>query len=203
MLFLNVYTFIFTIDSLTGEISPSVLESRGFSYANFSQHKWFILVTSNFVHFHATHLAVNMAMLLLFSGSLELLQGTMFTAAVYLISINSNIPNGLFLLPGLKIFFPQIWSQTVQYIDVGASLGIIGCLGGLARMLKPRLRWTLLGLAVFGALVGAIYIHNLFGIDHAFSALLGYFIANHLLREKHSAEVLPITKPSPTLARTG
>ena len=181
MLFLNIYTYIFTSD-FNGTISQSVLENLGFSYQNFAQHQWFILVTSNFIHFNLLHLTINMVMLLFVTGALELLMGSAFTAIIFLVSMNSNIPNGIFLLPLLRVFFPVLWLDTVHYIDVGASLGIIGTLGGLARLLIPRLRWSLMGLAILGAVIGSIYIKTLFGLDHAFAAILGYLTAVYLIR---------------------
>lgn len=184
MIFLNVYTFIFTNDLVWDEIDPTVLESRGFSYLNFSQHKWFILFTSNFVHFHLLHLLANMLMLVVFTGTLELLMGSLFTAICYFISMNANVPNGIILLPMLKLLLPQLWLKTVQYIDVGASLGIIGTLGALARLLVSPIRGALMFLVTGGTLVGVFYIQNLFGLDHAFSAILGYFTASYLLRGK-------------------
>ena len=181
MLFINIYTYIFTTD-FNGKISHDILENLGFSYTNFAEHKWFILVTSNFIHFHLAHLVVNMLMLILFTGSLEYLMGSSFTGMVYITAMNSNIPNGIFLLPMLREFYPSAWNDTVHYVDVGASLGIVGTLGGLARLLIPPARWTLLVVAIVGTLIGAIYLKTLFGLDHAFSALLGYFMASYLLK---------------------
>ena len=181
MFFVNVYTYVFTND-FHGKISKEVLQGLGFSYQNFMQHKWFILITSNFIHFHLLHLAANMLMLLAFSGSLELLAGTGMAASVYLVSMNSNVPNGLFLLPGLRVFFPDIWKETVQFLDVGASLGIIGSLGGLARLLKPWARWPILATTVTISVGAAVVQHELIGVDHAFSALLGYIVASYCLR---------------------
>ena len=195
MLFLNVYTFVFTNDfmSLNGRLSPVVLESLGFSYANFSRHKWFILITSNFIHFHAPHLLVNMAMLILFCGSLELIKGSAFAAIVYLTAMNSNIPNGIILLPMLRTYFPKLWLETIQYVDVGASLGVVGALGGLARLLIPRARWIIMAAAVLGTIIISVYLKTLFGLDHAVSALIGYLVADYLLKlsllEKQEATI--------------
>ena len=184
MIFLNVYTFLFVNDIGWDEVDPRILESRGFSYQNFAQHKWFVLFTSNFVHFSSLHLTVNMLMLGLFTGCLELLMGSSFAALCYLVAMNSDVPNGIFLLPILKTFLPDLWLKTVQYVDVGASLGIVGSLGALARVLVRRLRIPLLLLAVGGTIVGVFYIQNLFGLDHAFSAGLGYLTATVLIRQR-------------------
>ncbi len=181
MLFLNIYTYVFTSD-LDGVISPAVLQRLGFSYENFMQHRWFVLITSDFIHFHALHLTVNMVMLILFSGSLELLAGAKFAAAVYVLGMNSNVPNGLVILPALRMFFPTLWTETVQFVDVGASLGIIGSLGGLCRFLRPKARWLVLSVTILISVGAALIRHELIGIDHAFSALLGYLAAEFLVR---------------------
>ena len=182
MLFLNVYTYIFTTD-FNGKISPMVLENLGFSYTNFAQHHWFILVTSNFIHFSILHLTANMAMLIAFCGILEFLKGSRFVGIVFLIAMNANVPNGVFLLPTLRLFFPHLWTDTVQYVDVGASLGIIGVLGGIARLLVPPARWFTIGIATVGTIVGAIYTNSLFGFDHVFSLIIGYMVASYLLKK--------------------
>ena len=181
---LNVYTFMFTNDFLWGDLNSGILYSRGFSYENFSNHRWFILLTSNFIHFHLLHLCVNMLMLLIFSGSLELLMGARFAGLAYAWAMNANIPNGILLLPILRMHYPGLWNETVQYVDVGASLGVLGSIGALARLMIPRVRWLILGLCVLGTVGGSLYIHNLFGIDHACSAVMGYLTAAYLLKKK-------------------
>jgi hypothetical protein len=133
-----------------------------------------------------------MLMLIAFTGSLELLMGSSFAAICYLVSMNSNLPNGLILLPILKAFLPELWLKMIQYVDVGASLGIIGTLGALSRILIKPMRVTVLILSIGGTFVGAFYIQNLFGLDHACSAGLGYFCASYLLRKKK----LEMTSPS-------
>ena len=203
MLFLNIYTFIFTNDfmSSNGKLSPVVLESLGFSYLNFAKHKWFILFTSNFIHFHAPHLIVNMVMLIFFCGSLELIKGSAFAAIVYLTAMNSNIPNGIVLLPLLRIYFPTLWLETVQYVDVGASLGVIGALGGLARLLIPLARWIIMGAAITGTIISAVYLKTLFGLDHAVSAFIGYLVADYLLRYSTIGNSVQLYSPVQSLLK--
>ena len=142
-------------------------------------------------------------MLVILCGSLELLVGGRIAAFVYLGAMNSNVPNGLFLLPALRILYPHVWAETVQYVDVGASLGIMGCLGGLAAVLVPKAKWAVIGLSIVGSVVGAAYIHNLFGIDHAFSILLGFLICSHYRRMESRKLVLIPLEPSPEIRRTG
>lgn len=205
--FINIYTYVFTTD-FRGEITHDTLEKLGFSYANFAHHKWFILITSNFIHFNLSHLGVNMLMLVFFTGTLELLLGSSFAGVIYITAMNSNIPNGIFLLPTLRYFYPNLWNDTIYYVDVGASLGIVGTLGGLARILIPKIRRTLLWTAVLGTLASALYLKTLFGLDHAFSALMGYGMAAYLLKnraKKHAVliEMHDHQASVPKLAKTG
>ena len=134
-----------------------------------------------------------MAMLILFCGSLELIKGSAFAAIVYLTAMNSNIPNGIILLPMLRTYFPKLWLETIQYVDVGASLGVVGALGGLARLLIPRARWIIMAAAVLGTIIISVYLKTLFGLDHAVSALIGYLVADYLLKlsllEKQEATI--------------
>lgn len=200
---LNVGTFLCTATLPSGQIDPGVLGTAGFSYRSLADHHWLVLASSGFLHFHWLHLGINMAMLLLLCGSLEVLKGARFAATIYLVALGANLPSGLFLWGALRLLSPRLWSETYRYVDVGASLGIMGCLGGLARILAPAPRWALLGIAVVGSLVGSLYIRNPFGIDHAFSAALGYLTASWLLaKPSKSAEIHPLRSEEPALRQT-
>ena len=175
MAFLNIYTFIYTTD-LKGQIDPSILQQHGFSFQNFIENSWFILVTSNFVHFNYTHLVVNIAGMLLFSGSLEILGGSTLATIVYMFGMQANIPTGLILLPMLQWMSPLLFNETKSYIDVGASLAVMSTFGGLIFLMKPKIRIGLVAISCIGFTAYAFLSKELIGVDHAFAVICGMAI---------------------------
>lgn len=177
MLFLNLYTFILTGDFDTG-INTTKLHEFGFSYETFFHNKWFVLVTSNFLHFNFPHLMVNMIGLLLFTASLEALAGSGMAALAFLIGMQANIPNGLVLLPFLREFVPSLSASTFTYVDVGASLGVFGSLGGLMYFMHQKAKWITGMFAVASTSLFSIFNQELIGFDHVFALMLGYLICH-------------------------
>jgi hypothetical protein len=120
-----------------------------------------------------------MVMLFIFCGLLEFVGGSFIAAVVYLISMNANVPTGFFILPILKACNIDLWKETMEYIDVGASLGIMGCAGALLQFLKYRRRLLLIGVVV--TILLAVVQRFYFGVDHTFAILLGYLIGHACL----------------------
>ncbi len=176
VLFLNIYTFLFTGNFDTG-INTMKLKEFGFSYENFFHNKWFVLFTSNFLHFNVSHLTLNMIGILLFTASLEGIAGSVTAALTFLIGMQANIPNGLVLLPFLREFYPSLSSSTFSYVDVGASLGLFGSLGGLMYFMHKKAKWFTGIIAVASTAVFSIFNEELIGFDHGFALFLGYSIS--------------------------
>jgi membrane associated rhomboid family serine protease len=172
---LNIFTYMNRASGL-GKVSPEALEQYGFSYRNFMEYKWFILVTSNFLHFNFQHLIGNMVLLLIFCGTLEFIGGTTIAALAYLISMNADVPMGVFLLPLIKMFNHDLWLKLYTYLDVGASLGVLGTVGCLLQFLKNK-RKLLFGVAVITVAL-TIIENNYFGVDHTFAVVIGYFVGH-------------------------
>jgi membrane associated rhomboid family serine protease len=99
MVFLNIYTYFHSVSRHSGDLEQYLLNEYGFNFENFLSHKWYVLVTSNFLHFNYTHLLGNMCLLLVFGGILEFVGGTALTAMAYLFALNANIPTMLFIHP--------------------------------------------------------------------------------------------------------
>ncbi len=188
MLFLNIYTFILTGNFDNG-INTTKLQEFGFSYENFFHNKWFVLVTSNFLHFNVSHLTVNMIGLFLFTASLEALAGSGTSALCFLIGMQANIPNGLVLLPFLREFVPSLSSSTFTYVDVGASLGVFGSLGGLMYFMHKKAKWIAGFIAVTSTSLFSIFNNELIGFDHVFALMLGYVIC-HLHSSRNVSQVM-------------
>ena len=186
MLFLNIYTFILTGNFDNG-INTTKLQEFGFSYENFFHNKWFVLVTSNFLHFNVSHLAVNMIGLLLITASLEALAGSGTAALSFLIGMQANIPNGLVLLPFLREFVPSLSSSTFTYVDVGASLGVFGSLGSLMYFMHQKAKWIVGFIAVASTSLFSIFNNELIGFDHVFALMLGYLIC-HLYNSRNVSQ---------------
>ena len=181
MIFLNIYTFIYTT-SADGQIDADILEQHGFSFQNFSEHSWSVLVTSNFVHFNYTHLIVNMIGLAFFCGALEIVGGSALAAIVYFFGLQSNLPTGLVLLPLLHWISPSQFNETTEYIDVGASLGIMCAFGGLSYLMKPKIRLVLVASSCTLFIGYAIFTKEFIGVDHASAIICGVLFTKAYFR---------------------
>ncbi len=180
---LNFYTYLNTTSWL-GHVTPEAMQKYGFNYSDFFDHKWFILVTSNFVHFNYFHLLSNMILLFLFCGTLEFIGGTSIASLAFLISMNADVPTGFILLPILKSMNISMWQETITYMDVGASLGVMGALGGLIQFLKYK-RQILIFSCLITILISLIE-KNYVGFNHTFAVLLGYTVAHFYLSRRYS-----------------
>jgi membrane associated rhomboid family serine protease len=178
---LNIYTYLNTTGML-GELSPDTIRRYGFSYRDFANHKWLTLLTSNFLHFNYAHLCINLFMLLLFCGTLEFLGGSLLAALSFLIGMDANVPTGMILLPYLKSINFGLWQHVFTYMDVGASLGIMGSLGALMQFIKYKRLILMLVCLLTVAL--AVIQNELFGIDHTFAVLIGYAVAHVYLQKR-------------------
>lgn len=173
LFFLNIYTYFSSIDA-EGRVHSNTIEQFGFSFQHLLDHKWFILVSSNFMHFNYPHLLGNMFMLIVVCGTLELVGGSTLTLLTFLIGMQSNIPMGLLLLPVVKSMDQTVWKETMLYTDVGASLGIMSALGTLLHFLRHKR--ILLAVLIVVTIVLPLSVQVYFGLDHVFGVLSGYVI---------------------------
>ena len=179
---MNVYTYTATTD-IFGELSPKTVSSFGFNFQVFFAHKWLVLFTSNFLHFSYLHLFANMIMLFIFCGSLEFIAGSKVAAVAFLVSMNANVPMALIFLPLIKSLNYTVWQHIYSYTDVGASLGIMGCLGALIQFIKSKRK--VLFLICLVTILICLYNRELFGIDHTFAVLIGYFSGFLYLHQRY------------------
>jgi len=173
--FLNVYSYMNTVARGTGEIEKQILDQYGFTLSNFINNKWYVLVTSNFMHFDFWHLLANMILLIVFSATLELIGGTSLAALTYLVSINTNLFTGLFLFSFLSVFDVAGWDNTINQLDTGVTLGVLGSFGALLQFIKYKKRILLFATLITTGICA--FQKNYLGIDHTFAILLGYIIS--------------------------
>ncbi len=182
MFAMNVYTYATTTD-MFGEINRQTVHDYAFSYGDFFAHKWFVLFTSNFLHFSYAHLLINMTMLFFFCGTLEFIGGSKVAFASFVISMNANIPSAMVILPILKMINVSAWQHVFSYTDVGASLGIMGCFGALIQFFKNKRQ--VLVLACLISMGFCVVNKEWFGIDHTFAILTGYFTGYLYLHRRY------------------
>jgi membrane associated rhomboid family serine protease len=178
LFFLNIYTYLNTT-SYGRPITFEQIYKYGFSFESFLDHKWFVLVTSNFLHFNFLHLFGNMTMLLIFGGVLEFISGTFLVTVIFLLCMNANVPTGFIILPLLKHINVALWHTTMTYLDVGASLGIVGILGALLQFLRHK-RLLLTALVIITMTIAAIQKQS-FGLDHTVALIMGYILSHFYL----------------------
>lgn len=187
MIFLNIYTFVYTTD-VNGNIDPDILEQHGFSFEQFDN-SWFILVTSNFAHFNYSHLIINMVGLALFCGALEIIGGSALAAVVYLFGLQANLPTGLLMLPLFHWMSPSLFHETTATVDVGASLGVMAGFGGLAYLMKPVVRRISIATASIGFIIYAVMTQEYIGVDHMCAIFCGAILTKAYFRFQPSQQV--------------
>ncbi len=166
---INIALYVPTTDPY-GFIFPDVEGAWGFSWASFQAHPLRALVLSPFLHWNLAHLGFNLVMMAVFVGGLEYLAGSAIAVMSYVSAmVLANPITAFALIRGLSGVFDSI--QPTE-IDVGASLGIIGCAGALLLMIRQR--WVLVvfvaGLSSMQtALTGAFM-----PLNHCVALLIGF-----------------------------
>ena len=112
----------------------------------------------------------------------EFLGGSVLAALCFLTGMDANVPTGMLLLPYLKSINLGAWEHVYTYTDVGASLGVMGAVGGLIQFIK-RKRMLLL-VFCFLTVALAVLQDELFGIDHTFAILIGYGVSHVYLQRR-------------------
>jgi hypothetical protein len=117
---------------------------------------------------------------ILFVGGLEYALGTTVAAVAYFIPMIATNPITGFILVGE--LHPLLKSMDPSEIDIGMSLGVMGCAGALFRLLKHRY------ILVFSILIGSILdiwlIHGFMPLNHYVSVFLGILLGKGLNYEQ-------------------
>lgn len=142
-------------------------QSYSFSWGHLKTVPLLTLAVSPFLHENAAHLTSNLALMLTGMSLVELLIGLRLTLAVFVVAASfSNV----ITLGVLRLALDD--HSWLGLNDVGASLGIFGCLGALCFLIKAR-HWFALfinSVVFFISILG----RNWMGLDHIVAFWIGY-----------------------------
>jgi membrane associated rhomboid family serine protease len=174
----NLLVYFLTVDP-RGRLLPSLVQRYSFSLQALEDQQFLTIVVSPFLHWGPAHLVLNLMILFLFVGLMELLAGSFLTAAAYLVpNFLANAVSVLFFSP-LRLSFPQAWEAVRTAQDVGASLGIFGCLGGVSLFFRPGKRlgiWLSLATALY-----ALLAHDFLSLNHIAAMAMGIALTRSIL----------------------
>ncbi len=172
LLFITNIIIYYLSSGQSGKIDPQIESRWSYSWKVFSASPVNALVLSPFLHWNELHLVTNMIMMIFFTGVLEYLCGTKYTMISYFLPMLLTNPlTSLLLIP--------IHAVDSTSADIGASLGIFGCLGVLSTLLKQgRL---LMGIFLTGSFAFSILSKDWMNLNHWVALILGYFMGIALI----------------------
>ncbi len=141
------------------------------------------MATAGMLHWNAWHLLANSGLLFGFVGLLEVLLGASWVLPLYFLGyFSTNLLTALLLVwPATKVF-PGAAAYLSLESDVGASLAIFSCLGGLIFFLKNTRAWLiLLGL---GVLLACLFFQSLLQANHWVAIILGVFATGWMAKRR-------------------
>jgi rhomboid protease GluP len=185
LIFLNVFYFL--VVDLTGS-SQNILHVLKFggltSFGVLTEHRYYLLLTSMFMHWGISHLINNMIVLFVLGDNLERALGRAKYLLLYLVSgIGANI---------ITVFYYEATGQNV--VSVGASGAIFGVIGGLLCIvircrgqLEDLRSWQLVMLIAFSLYHGftSAGVNN---VAHIGGMLIGILLGFVLYRKPKPAE---------------
>ena len=181
VLIANWAVFLMTTDADRHVLGP-LREKWGYSWDAFLTSPWHSLALSPFLHKDYAHICTNSLLLLVFTTALEWTAGSAFTGICYAVSMIAANP-----LTSLLLIAAGLKSVAVWGLDIGASLGIFGTIGGLA-VIGPRWR-------IPAALVGIAMIAHVCttqdykSLNHVTALIVGIGVLALLLKKrKHSGK---------------
>ena len=155
----------------SGILSVPAAERFAFSWRALLDLNWIAVLFSPFLHENWPHLITNFFILFLFCGGLEYLVGSVLMLVCFIFAsfLANPITVAVLYFP-LKLHFPT-WMKLFQEKDVGISLGIFGCAGGLSLLIKggSRLIWCL----IFVTIIGTIATGRVLWMNHLIAVFLG------------------------------
>ncbi len=160
LILINVAVFVYSLNS-----SNNILNNYGFSAKNFHSGKYYVVLTSVFLHANWLHIASNMIALFFLGWTIEKYTKSWQYISVYLLSG---------ILSSLSTLIP-IFGYSPETIAVGASGAISGLVGFGTFMIPGKLVVFPSVLPLPFVVAGAIYMivtfANLFSITNvAYSA---------------------------------
>jgi phosphatidylglycerol lysyltransferase len=144
---LLVTLFLGTSDAHS-QLSPELARRYAFTWDALRHREITAILGSAFLHGGALHLTSNLLLLVFGVGTLEYFRGTTFTTVSYAIAMCAANPVTAAVYWPTRWFAPAVWSTLLAQNDVGASLGIFGCVGALVTILRQE-SWVFAVLAVF------------------------------------------------------
>ncbi len=165
----------FLVAALTltgGKLRPELAQDWAFSYVALRAQPVHALALAPFLHWNLIHLLTNAGLAVFFCGLLEYLSGSLLAVTAF--GLAAALAN-----PLACIVF-QLGASHVSELDVGASLGILGCAGALVPMLRHGRILLPVLLACAGA--SAFFTQSQLGLNHVFAILVGWAVARLFLR---------------------
>ena len=190
----NVLYFLAVDLTGSSQSIAHVLEWGGLtSYGVFAEHKYYLLVTSMFMHWGISHLVNNMLVLFVLGDNLERALGRIKYLLLYFLSgIGANV---------ISIYYFDLTGQNV--VSVGASGAIFGVIGGLlcvvirCRGRLEDLRSWQLGAMILLSLYHGFTSAGVNNVAHIGGMAIGAFLALILFRKKQGAGEWKTESPFP------
>ena len=176
ILIANWAVFFMSTDADRQVLGP-LREKWGYSWSAFLTSPLHSLALSPFLHKDYAHICTNTLLLLIFTVALEWTAGSAFTAICYIVSMLAANP-----LTSLVLIAAGLKSVAVWGLDIGASLGIFGTIGGLA-VIAPR--WRIPAAVIAVAMVAHVFTTGDFkSLNHVVALVIGG--ALFLKKQRHS-----------------
>ena len=174
LIFLNIAYFLLVDLTGSSQSIPHVLKMGGLTVEGILvEHRYYLLLTSMFMHWGISHLVNNMLVLFVLGDNLERALGRVKYLVFYLLC---GIFSGL-----VSVFYYELTGENV--VSVGASGAIFGVIGGLlCIVLRCRGRLEDLTSTRLLLLIGFSLYHGFFsaGINnaaHIGGLAAGFFLA--------------------------
>ena len=167
----NLVIYFITTDSY-GRIFPHIEKEWAYSFGAFLADPIHSLLLSPFLHWNLIHINFNILTLAIFSGGLEYYIGSRVTAICYLVPmILSN--------PVTSLIFNFFGHTNLFNIDIGASLGVFGCIGAFGFLI--RYTAVFLGPLLATIAIQSIGTHDWVNMDHFTAIIFGLILGKLLI----------------------
>lgn len=173
-----------------GNLNIQFIESYAYQWNHFiangvSLKSLQMLVIPSLLHWNLGHLSTNIAFLVLFVTTLELLAGSAIVSVGYFFGvILSNPLTTIAMAPILYLFSPQAMMDFTQILDVGSSLGIFACIGILGYLVKYSK--TFIALVSTGVLIVAYFQQDLLSLNHLTAIVIGLALARYFIPKEYA-----------------
>lgn len=179
MIVLNFLGYVVAV-GMHDRIPADTLNNYGFSLAQLYHHPLIALICPPFLHFNAPHLMTNLLSMVVIMGGLEYLGGSTITALCFFTPL--LIANPVTFWFAYNVIKPLLPGLNENVLDVGASLGTFGSLGGLYWFLRYG-TYYVVGFSILFIAFSAVvdWRDNWVVIDHVVALAIGLGIGRWFL----------------------